>query len=80
MASKWKAGDLLNYVSDEYRKAIYLIVSIGDAGDTVPILVHNSRHSDQEGPHYWLGRVQEDRWHETSERVTLIGNIFERNA
>ena len=80
MASKWKAGDLLDYQSDEGGEAIYLIVSIGDAGNTAPILIHSNLHSDQEGPHYWLGRVQEDPWHETNERVTLIGNIFERNA
>jgi hypothetical protein len=79
MASKWKVGDLLDYQSDEGREAIYLIVSIGDAGDTAPILIHSSLHRDQKDP-YWLGRVQEDRWHETNERVTLIGNIFERNA
>jgi hypothetical protein len=79
MASKWKAGDLLAYQCDtRNREATYLIVTIGDAGDTVPILVHNSRYTDRS--YYWLGRVQEDRWHETSERVTLIGNIFERNT
>jgi hypothetical protein len=80
MASKWKAGDLLDYLSYEGRKAIYLIVSIGDAGNTAPILIHSSPHSDQKDLYYWLGRVQEDPWHDTNERVTLIGNIFERNA
>jgi hypothetical protein len=78
MASKWKAGDLLNYQNESGKAAIYLIVAIHDGEDTAAILIHSNQDRTQK--EYWLGRVQYDRWHEVANNVTLIGNIFERNV